>query len=150
MTREMAAALIELEPIARHQGAVVLAFPTVTNRTHDVDFDSSNIQSMIRERLIAYSHGKIQFLDSELSNLVYAQRDACRAGTMACGKRADLPGANYFLQGHASSQRKMDTNGVMSAYHRYAFRLTDAETGVVVWERDYEFKKSGQRGIGYR
>ncbi len=150
MSREMAAALIEVDVIAQHPGAVVIAFPKITNRTHDVDFDSAHIQSMIREQLTTYSHGKIQFIDSELSNLVYAQRDACRAGTMACGKRADMPGATYFLKGHASSRHQIDPNGVKLAYHRYAFRLTDAETGIVVWEKDYEFKKVGQRGIVYR
>ena len=150
MAREMAVAIIELDMMSKHEGPVVIAFPTISNRTLTVDFDSNNLQSMIRKQLVAHSKGKIQFLDWQLSDLVYAERDAKRSGQRTSSKRADLPGADYFLKGEAYSSRKTAADGTMSGTHRYSFRLTDAETGIVVWERDYEFKKYGRRGTAYR
>lgn len=149
MSREMATALIDLDIIVQHAGPVVIAFPTISNRTHDVDFDSSNIQSMIRKHLVKHARGKLLFLDGELSNLILAERDAKRSGQKTSSKRSDLPGADYFLKGAASSDRTVGPDA-MSEAHRYYFRLTDAETGVIVWEEDYEFKKAGRRGVVYR
>lgn len=150
MSREMAVAIIELDIISKHEGSVIIAFPTINNRTLTVDFNSNNIQSMIRKQLIAHSNGKLQFLDMELSNLIYAERDAKRSGQKTSSKRADLPGADYFLKGEAHSSRKIAQDGTMSASHRYSFRLTDAETGIIAWEKEYEFKKYGRRGMVYR
>jgi len=149
MAREMATAIIELDVVARHQGPVVIAFPTISNRTLTVDFDSANIQSMIRKQLIEHSQGKLQFLDMELSNLVLAERDRKRTGQATSTKQVDMPGADMFLKGEASTSRKVDKDGMMSAAHRYSFHLTDAETGTIIWEKDYEFKKYGQRGMVY-
>ena len=146
MAREMAVAIIELDIMSKHKGPVVIAFPTITNRTLTVDFDSNNLQSMIRKQLVAHSKGKVQFLDWQLSDLVYAERDSKRSGQRTSSKRADLPGADYFLKGEAYSMRKVASDGTMSGSHRYSFRLTDAETSIVVWEHDYEFKKSGRPG----
>ena len=150
MTREMAVAIIELDLFSKHDGSIVIAFPTIRNRTQTTDFDSNNIKSMIRKLLISNSKGKIQFIDSELTNLIYSARDAKRSGKRTSSKRSDLPGVDYFLKGEAFSSRKISKGGKMSASHRYSFRLTDAETGVVVWENDYEFKKVGQRGMAYQ
>lgn len=149
MSREMAAALIELPVIRETDGRVHIAFPTLENRTTTVDFDSGTIQSMIRTGLIEHSGGKFAFLDREASDLIFAERDAKRSGQLTSRTREDLPGADYFLIGRAFSMRKADGKQ-MSAYHRYSFRLTDAEEGIILWEDEYEFKKYGQPGIGYR
>lgn len=150
MAREMAEHLLELEIVKQHPGAVKIAFLTFSNRTLTVDFDSNNLQSLIRTQIVSSSNGKILFLDRELSDAIYAERDAKRSGQRTSSKREDLPGADLFLKGEAYSMRKADTKGRISAYHRYSFRLTDTETGVVVWERAYEFKKHGRRGAVYR
>jgi len=149
MAREMATAIIELPVIRDTEGRVNLAFPTIENRTTTVDFDSATIQSMIRKGLIEHSGGKLAFLDREASDLILAERDGKRAGQRTSRTRDDLPGADYFLIGRAFSMRKADGKQ-MSAYHRYSFRLTDAETGVILWEDEYEFKKYGRPGIGYQ
>ena len=149
MAREMATAIIELPSIRDTEGTVNLAFPTITNRTTTIDFDSATIQSMIRKDLIAHSRGKLVFLDREVSDLILAERDAKRAGQRTTRDKKDLPGADFFLIGYAYSQRKADGTQ-MAAYHRYSFRLTDAESGVIIWEDDYEFKKYGRPGISYQ
>ncbi|NQT19329.1 MAG: hypothetical protein HQ592_06465 [Planctomycetes bacterium] len=149
MAREMAVAIIDLPVIHKMEGQVVIAFPTITNRTLTIDFDSATIQSMIRKHLIEHSNGKLVFLDRESSNLILAERDAKRAGQLDSRERKNLPGADFFLIGRAYTQRKADGKQ-MVAYHRYAFRLTNAETGIIVWENDYESKKYGVPGIGYQ
>ncbi len=149
VSRKMATALIDLPVILNTEGRVNLAFPTITNRTTTVDFDSATIQSMIRKGLIKHSGGKFAFLDQEASNLVLAERDAKRAGQRTSRTREYLPGADYFLIGRAFSMRKADGKQ-MSAYHRYSFRLTDAETSIILWEDEYEFKKYGRPGSSYQ
>jgi hypothetical protein len=150
MSREMATALIELPTIAGAKEPVHIAFLTIENRTLTTDFDSYNLLSKIRQDLIAHSEGKVVFLDKESINAIYAERDAKRAGQVTTKGHKDLPGVDYFLTGYAYSMRKSGTAGKMLAAHRYTFRLTDAEDSRVVWEKDYEFKKLGQRGTAYR
>lgn len=150
MAREMATAIIELPMISNARSPVAIAFLNMENRTLTTDFDSYNLLSKIRKELIDNSQGKAVFLDKEAMNAIYAERDAKRAGQVTTKGHRDLPGVDYFLTGYAFSMRKPGANGQILASHRYSFRLTDAETSQVVWEKDYEFKKLGQRGTAYR
>jgi PBP1b-binding outer membrane lipoprotein LpoB len=150
MARKMAAAIIELPAIARAEGPVNIAFINIKNRTLTTDFDSYNLLSSIRQQLIKHSNGKLAFLDKQQLDAILAERDAKRAGEVTSKKREDLPGVDYFLTGYAYSMRKGSGRKGMMGYHRYSFRLTDAETTQVVWEDDYEFKKHGRRGTAYQ
>jgi hypothetical protein len=150
MAREMATAIIELPMIANAKEPVSIAFLSIENRTLTIDFDSYNLLSKIRQQLIANVNGKATFLDKEAMNAIYAERDAKRAGQVTTKGHKDLPGVDYFLTGYAFSMRKPGQNGKILASHRYSFRLTDAENSQVVWEKDYEFKKLGQRGTAER
>jgi len=150
MAREMATAIIELPLIADAQEPVHIAFLNIENRTLTTDFDSYNLLSKIRQELIANSMGKAVFLDKQAMNAIYAERDAKRAGQVTTPGHKDLPGVDCFLTGYAYSMRKPGKGGIMMASHRYSFRLTDAEDSHIIWEKDYEFKKLGQRGTAYR
>ncbi|MBU0616486.1 MAG: penicillin-binding protein activator LpoB [Planctomycetes bacterium] len=150
MARQMAAAIIELPAVAEADGSLYIAFHNIENRTLTVDFDSYNLLSKIRQDLIEYSGGKLQFLDKKMTDAILAERDAKRSGSVTSSKRENMPGLDYFLTGYAYSMRKSGQGGKMQGYHRYSFRLTDAETSIVVWEDDYEFKKYGRRGTAYR
>jgi hypothetical protein len=150
MAREMATAIIELPLIADAQEPVHIAFLNIENRTLTTDFDSYNLLSKIRQELIANSMGKAVFLDKQAMNAIYAERDAKRAGQVTTPGHKDLPGVDCFLTGYAYSMRKPGKGGIMMASHRYSFRLTDAEDSYIIWEKDYEFKKLGQRGTAYR
>lgn len=150
MAREMAVAIIELPFIRDSQRPVRIAFLNIENRTLTVDFDSANLMSKIRQDLIAHSQGKLAFLDQASLDAILAERDRKRAGQATSTKREDLPGVDFFLAGYAYSQRKVGSDGSLQAYHRYSFRLTDAETSEVKWEKDYEFKKHGRRGTAYQ
>ena len=150
MARQMASAIIEVPDIADSPRPAYIAFLNIENRTLTTDFDSYNLLSKIRQDLIKYSQGKLVFLDKRKLDAILAERDAKRSGSVTSSKREDLPGVDYFLTGYAYSMRKTGRGGKMQGYHRYSFRLTDAETDVVVWEDDYEFKKYGRRGTAYR
>jgi PBP1b-binding outer membrane lipoprotein LpoB len=150
MARKMAAAIIELPAIARSPDPVYIAFLNIENRTLTTDFDSYNLLSKIRQDLIKYSDGKLMFMDKKKLDAVLAERDAKRSGSVTSTRRENLQGLDYFLTGHAFSMRKAGRKGKMQGYHRYSFRLTDAETDIVVWEDDYEFKKYGRKGTAYR
>jgi len=143
MTQKMASSIIELPAIAGSPDPVHVGFLNIENRTLTTDFDSYNLLSKIRQHLIEYSEGKIVFLDQEKLEAVLAERDIRRS-------QERIPGIDYFLTGYAYSMRKADGKGTMQGYHRYSFRLTDAQRDTVVWEKDYEFKKQGRRGMAYR
>lgn len=150
MAREMAADIIELPAITRSPDPVYIAFLNIENRTLSTDFDSYNLLSKIRQDLVKHSNGKLMFLDKKKLDAVLAERDAKRSGSVTSRGHEKLHGLDFFLTGYAFSMRKAGSRGKMQAYHRYSFRLTDAETDVVVWENDYEFKKYGRKGMPYR
>ncbi len=150
MAMKMASAILQVPAVVNASEPVNIAFLNIENRTLTVDFDSYNLLSKIRLHLIGNSKGKLVFLDKNRVDAIYAERDAKRAGQVTSSKRENLPGVDYFLTGYAYSMRKADSTGRMVGYHRYSFRLTDAETDIVVWEDDYEFKKQGRRGMAYR
>jgi hypothetical protein len=150
MARKMASAIIELPAIAGSPDPVYIAFHSIENRTLTADFDSYNLLSKIRQDLIEFSEGKLLFLDKKVTNAILAERDAKRSGSVTSSELENLPGLDYFLTGHAYAMRKTGPRGKMQGYHRYSFRLTDSETSVIVWEKDYEFKKYGRRGTAYR
>ena len=150
MAGKMASAILGLPVVTSAPGPVYIAFLNIENRTLTTDFDSENLLSKIRQHLIENSRGKLVFLDKVKIDAILAERDAKRAGSVTSTRRAELPGVDYFLTGYAYSMRKADEKGRMLGYHRYSFRLTDAETDVVTWEKDYEFKKYGRRGTAYR
>jgi PBP1b-binding outer membrane lipoprotein LpoB len=150
MSREMATAIIELPIVANAKESVHIAFLNIENRTLTTDFDSYNLLSKIRQQLIEHSKGKLVFLEKEQIAAFLEERDAKRAGQVTTKGHKDIPGVDYLLTGYAYSMRKTGAGGKILAAHRYSFRLSDAETTAVIWEKDYEFKKLGQRGIAYR
>jgi PBP1b-binding outer membrane lipoprotein LpoB len=150
MSREMATAIIQLPMVAQAKEPVHIAFLNIENRTLTTDFDSYNLLSKIRQQLIEHSNGKLVFLEKEAIAAFLAERDAKRSGQVTTKGHKDIPGVDYFLTGYAYSMRKPGSGGKILAAHRYSFRLSDAETTAVVWEKDYEFKKLGQRGTADR
>jgi len=150
MCEQMASAMVELPFIKNSTQPVKIGFLSIENRTDIVDFDSYALLSKIRQQLITYAPDKFAFLDDKSMEAVLAERDRKRSGMATSSIRQDLPGVDYFLTGYAYATRKVGDGGVMEAYYRYSFRLTAAETDEVKWEKDYEFKKYGQRGTVYQ
>ena len=71
---------------------------------------------------------------------------AKRRGEFSASRKGHLSGADFFLTGTLDSIDKA-SGGIRSTYTRYSFRLTEAESGDIYWEDDYEVKKIGKAGL---
>ena len=148
MVSKMAIAIIEIPEIRDSDDSVNISFLNIENRTDSPDFNSYLILSKIRKLLIQYSKRKLRFIDNRSKDPIYAERDYKRSGNVTSKDYQDMIGADFFLTGHAYSNRIIK-NSVHVVYHRYSFRLTNAETKEVIWEDEYEVKKAGKRAIIY-
>ncbi|MCY2931581.1 MAG: hypothetical protein NTV86_19240 [Planctomycetota bacterium] len=56
-----------------------------------------------------------------------------------------IAATDYFLNGfiYAANETRAGNAARGFRYYRFQFRLTDARSGLVVWENDYEVKKAG-------
>jgi len=116
-----------------------IVFMKIENRTFDDTFDSYNLLSSIRKTLVASNN--FEFIDRKLfpeiiKNLPDSDLEKRK-------KIAKLMNVDYFLTGraYAHSIRK---EGAREVYYRLSFRLTDAQTGGIVWCDDDEFKYFGK------
>ena len=112
--------------------------------------DDKMFLEMIRTNLIKYSDGKYVFLDRDISEEIERERQDKRSGErQAAGELRQKYGADYFLTGTISAIDRFEGT-LRTVYTRYAFRLVDAETEVVVWEDSYETKKTGKTPVHQR
>jgi len=71
------------------------------------------------------------------------------AGKMKVKKSTEvssrIAATDYFLNGfiYATTEGSANSKSKPYRYFRFQFRLTDARSGLVVWENDYEVKKQG-------
>lgn len=148
MSQNMARSMLKCDRIAKAKTPPRVAFVEMANRTTD-DIDSYNLLSQIRTLLIKYSEGKVVFLDREKSDVIQQERKLKREGNVGSSGEKVFSGADYFLTGRAFSLEKRD-RGKKDVYYRFSFRLTDAESGDIIWEDEYEFKKAGSFGLMYQ
>lgn len=148
MCEKMARSMIELPQIAQAASAPTIAFVEMKNRTTHA-FDSYNMLSSIRRKLLKYGMGKFVFLDREIVEKLKRERRLKRKGEVTSSSQSDLYGADFFLTGRAFSEERRN-RGMREVYYRFSFRLTDAETGAIIWEDDHEFKKAAKVGTAYR
>lgn len=107
--------------------------------------------------LIQNAGGRVQFIDRANWELVQKERELKRSGAVSVptdgeGKpnlAAAQLGTDYFLLSTLKSISKADGK-LESDYTVVTFRLTDAETGAILWQDDHEWKKVGGRGVQYR
>ncbi len=119
--------------------------------------NDSMIVDRIMTLLIQNSGGRVQFVDRENWEVIQRERALKRSGAVSVPTDAQgqpnlaaAPlGSDYFLLSTLKSLSK--TNGdAESDYIVATFRLTDAETGAILWQDDNEWKKVGERGVLYR
>jgi hypothetical protein len=87
-------------------------------------------------------------VDHELTKAVENENRAKRRGKVT-GDDATREGADYFLTGRIFSIDNSTGKGATS-YFRLSFRLTKANSSVIVWEDEYELKKAATTGNVYR
>ena len=144
-SRKMAEAIVQLPQIANATKPPSVAFVAVKNNTNEY-IDTSAFLRKIRTHIMSHAGGKIGFLDREIKESILEERGLKREGVVGASGQKILLGADYFLTGAISS---IDTRGRgrQSTYMLYSFRLTDSESGLVIWEDDYEVKKAALKPI---
>jgi len=99
------------------------------------------------------ANGRILFIDREHAEMVAKERESKREGDTGAGtiRASDaVAGADYRLSGRITSLDARSSDGVMERYMNIVFRMTNLESGIVVWTNQYDFKKAGQDDIIYR
>jgi curli biogenesis system outer membrane secretion channel CsgG len=98
------------------------------------------------------SAGKVMFLARSQMAALEQERNLKRQGTVTASSDPNVQefkGADYFLAGSLQGLSTRTTAGT-SDYVLYDFHLTDARTGVMVWEDSAEIKKQGLEDAAYR
>ena len=144
---QMARSLIQLPFIHKAETPPTFAFIEVENRTNRY-IDTVGFQEKIRTLLMKNCRGKIYFLDRSAIDEIVKERERKKKGiTTASGKSANkIYGADYFLTGSIHSTNKIQ-GSQRSEYIRYSFRLTDADTSLIIWEDEYETRYFKSKGV---
>ncbi len=145
VSQQMSRSLIQLPQISNATSPPRIAFLEVANNTNEIINKDLFLRKM-RTLLIKHAAGKMIFLDRAKIEAIKREREAKRRGEFTASKKGYLSGADFFLTGTLDSLDKA-SGGKRSTYTRYSFRLTDAETGDIHWEDEYEVKKVGKAGL---
>ncbi len=148
VAQNMARSLISLPQIQNANPAPTIAFAKVENRSNDF-VDSQAFLEKMRTLLIKHSGGKLIFLDRKHLDEIKAERDAKETGEFTSSGETKIYGADFFLTGVISSVNAAG-GSEKTVFRRYSFRLTDARTGAIVWEDEYESQVYAKRGMMYR
>lgn len=135
---QMARSLVQLSMIQQAESPPSIAFLEVDNRTNQF-IDTVAFQEKIRTLLLKNCRGKILFLDRAAIEAILDERERKKKGLVtASGKSSSaIYGADYFLTGSIHSINRIQGTE-RTEYRRYSFRLTDADTSLIVWEDEYE------------
>ncbi len=145
VAQSMARSLIQLPQIANAKKPPRIVFADVTNNTNEVLNKNMFLRKM-RTLLMKHAAGRMVFVDRARWQEIQKERAMKRSGQTTYTKLGKLSGADYILTGVLDSIDKA-AGGKRSTYTRYSFRLTDAETGDILWEDEYEVKKVGKAGL---
>jgi len=148
IAQKMARSMIRLPQIQSAGSPPTIAFLSVENRSNDF-VDKKAFLEKMRTLLIRHSGGKMTFLDRHHYESLRAEQAAKEAGELTSSNQTQLYGADYFLTGVISSINAAG-GSEKTIFRRYAFRLTDAHTGAIIWEDDYETQIYHRRGTIYR
>jgi len=128
--------------VDRFQGAgqpPVIEFFSIQNNTNQ-PINKDMFLRRIRATMLQHAEGKFQFLDEAAVQRIDEIRAAKRAGKITAKEYKDLVGADLLLTGALDAISEVEGR-YKSNYVQMTFRLTDAETGLVLWESLFEFKK---------
>lgn len=144
----MARSLVQIPQIQQASAPPRVALQPVENRT-DEYIDTDEFTHRMRTLLIKHAEGRIKFLDRDLAAEVEQENRNKQRGRLTTSGNQERSGADFFLTGQFGSIDRV-AGGGMTTYWRLSFRLTDAATTVIVWEDDYEIKKSSTVAPVYR
>ncbi len=117
-------------------------------------FDKSLITDRLRVELNRAASGKVTFIGRHYQDMIEKERELKREGYVSpgTGESAAKPaGADYRLGGRIGSLDQVDARtGAKASYFQIVFEMVDLETGAIVWNNMYDFRKSGQDDVLYR
>src|SRR5690606_12260289 len=145
VAQQMSRSIMGLPQVYNSATPPRIAFADVRNETNEIINTNMFVEKM-RTLLRKNAQGKLLFLDREISQQIMDERDLKEGGVYSGQAKGLVSGADYFLTGQLSSIDKVAGKN-RSTYTRYAFRLTDANDSVILWEDDYEVKKVGSSGV---
>lgn len=112
------------------------------------------ITDRLRVGLNRAANGRMLFIGRHFADMVEKERTLKRQGELTqgtIGSAQAQAGADFRLGGRIATQDSVSKgSGVTSRYHLITFEMVDLETGIIVWNGMYEFKKSAQDDIVYR
>jgi PBP1b-binding outer membrane lipoprotein LpoB len=152
---KMSRSILAMDRVFAH-GTPYLVVQSPENRTR-FQIDSSIFVQKIITLMTQNAGGRIQFIDREHWETIQKERQLKRSGAVSVPtdpsgqpNLAAAPlGTDYFLTGVLQAISKSSGKAV-SDYVQATFRLVDAETGAILWQDDYDWKKIGAAGVIYR
>ncbi len=148
---KMARGIVGIPKIARApQAPFVVLEPVVNNTRFPINKDI--FLTRIRAQLNSRTPGQVNFIDREIMKTLERERALKQSGQVTASSDpnvVEFRGADYFLTGKLEGMATRTSQGT-GDYILYSFRLTDARTGVIVWEDFSEIKKQGLEDAAYR
>ncbi len=120
------------------QPAIIAFFSMQNNTSQPINKDM--FLRRIRVTMLDKSEGKFRFLDEAATQRIDEIRAQKRSGEISHKELKQLSGADFLLTGALDSITDVEGR-FKSNYVQITFRLTDTESGEVVWENLYDFKK---------
>ena len=145
VAQKMARSIITNQEITNRPTVPRIVVLQIENRTNDY-MDTSMFTEKIVTELVKYSQGRVRFVSREIDQAVQSERALKREGAVGSSGSKVKSGADYFLHGKLQTIDKA-AGAYRETYTLYSFRLTDAESGDLVWADDYEIKKLGSAGV---
>lgn len=127
---------------------LVVAPSTIKNESSQ-PFNTGMLTDRMIDHLVKGCGARVRFLAREHIDEVMKERDAKRQGVYSPTEQKALLGADYLLTGRITSLSKR-ADGDRADYFVLSYRLVDAESGVIAWTNQYEFKKVGDAGVIYQ
>jgi len=74
-----------------------------------------------------------------------AKRSEVNTASQTASVSGQMADTDYFLNGkaYAQSERSVVAGSAGLRYYQFQFRLTDARTGIIEWEKMYRVKREG-------
>jgi hypothetical protein len=151
MCDQMMRSILACDVIAKAPKAPTVALLDVANDT-SFRINKNILLQKLEANLMQHASGKILFIERSRSDEIERERIAKRDGRVdfdPAKYREAMAGVDYFLTGTMTGISKRDTSGMASDYILCIFKLVDAESGVVLWEGQYEFKKVALDNVMY-
>lgn len=151
VTDKMARSVLGTPAIAQAQAAPFIVLEPVVNNTR-FPINKDIFLTRIRSELNSKTPGRVSFIDRAMMGTLERERALKQSGQVTASSDpnvVEFRGADYFLTGQLDGMTTRTSAGT-SDYVLYTFRLTNARTGVIMWENSHEMKKAGLEDAAYR